>query len=241
MRTTIKWMLMIVALAVSIMAAAPGVRPVTASRNNRTLTAVTESGQTYLAARELGVDLDFPAGQSGKGQLYILFEPSTGFFLQIFGWERNDYPRTWIAQQEARSRVGVTADRLVIVTFSDGAGIIESTEKASNLDDAEAKSLKWIGDHLAQIETRTDRELYRATYRPLGRSDFPKGFLRPGLQHGSIEMIDPLPGLRVRLVDMVYKGGGWELTLESTETQRKAKVFVFRRGTEWFTGPIRSE
>ncbi len=92
MRNAMQLLLVTVALASQAMAAPPGVRPVTASRITRALSAIRDSSQTYLAAREIRLDMDFPSGNSGKGKLFILFEPSSGLFFHTYGWERNDYP-----------------------------------------------------------------------------------------------------------------------------------------------------
>jgi hypothetical protein len=80
----------LIAAAVFASAAAqtPGIRPVPDSRKDRALTANAAYGQTYLAARDLQVDLAFPGGGAGKGRGTIVFEPSTGFFFHRIEWAR---------------------------------------------------------------------------------------------------------------------------------------------------------
>jgi hypothetical protein len=229
MRNVMQSMLMAAALVASTMAATPGVRPVTSSRNTRALTAVNDSGQTYLAAREMQVDLDFPSGKSGKGKLFLLFEPSTGLFLHTYGWERNEYPAiAWIDDIETHSLVGVSADRLVIVNT---LGIRESTEKAASLDDAEAKSLKWMNEHLLDVEARLPGNVRVASLQ-LDSSGFPKGFFRE---------YNVMPGLPLKLVDMVRQGNGWDLTLESTEHHRRVKLLISPQGNTWVHGFARPD
>jgi len=219
-------MFLTVAFSASGLAVASGVRPVTGSRRDHTLTAITESGQTYLAGRELQVDLDFPSGKSAKGKLFILFEPSKGLFLQACGWEQRDYPAyAWMDDIKAYSRVGVTADRIFMVSANQAIVVVESVEKANSLDDAEAKSLQLVGDHLAETEARKPTSV-KATSLMIDRSDFPDGFFRG--------RYDPMGLLRVKLADMVWQGGEWDLTLESMDTHRQAKLRIIQQGSMWF-------
>ena len=140
-----------VLMACTWAAGSPGIRPVT--RNDRTLPAVAGYGQIYVTARDMTADVDFPSGRSGKGRLFIIFDSSSGFFLETFHWEPNAYPQLFLIDHVGSLyRIGVAPDRLLAVNFAYGVGISESSEKAQNLDDAEAKSLKWIGDHLPDVE-----------------------------------------------------------------------------------------
>jgi hypothetical protein len=215
-----------VALAGAAFAAAPGVRPVSQSRTTRSLTAVGTTGPTYLAAREVQVDLDFPDGSSGKGILYVLFEPASGLYFHTLGWKRDaNLDFAVIDHVEAYSRVGILPDCLFIVTFAMGIVIQDSAERAGSLDDAEAQALKWYADRLPQVEDRSYRNPTTNTDFPVVRSDFPKGFFREGLD---ARLAPP-----VKLVDMVRKDDGtWLLTLESTEdpsAHHRAAV-ILRRG-----------
>jgi len=54
------------------------------------------------------------------------------------------------------------------------------------------------------------------------RGSFPAGFFRAELVFGSMPIVNSMPFLPVKLVDMAHKETGLELTLESTERQRKA-------------------
>ena len=148
----------VVAVSTVALAAAAGVRPVAGSRSTHSLSVAMVSGQRYLAAREMQIDLEFPDGKTGRGRLYLLFEPVSGLYLHNFAWERDSYPTyDFIGHVEAHGRVGTTDDRLFIAFFVDGVGILDSTEKAASMDDAETRSLKWYADHLSQVEDRSDR------------------------------------------------------------------------------------
>src|SRR6266540_3465995 len=75
-----------VTLAAAGMAAPPGIQPNTGGKSDRSLTAITRTGKTYLAGRELSVDLGFPSAKIAKGKICILYEPSTGLFLHYLEW-----------------------------------------------------------------------------------------------------------------------------------------------------------
>jgi hypothetical protein len=221
-----KLTLVAIMLAAAAFAAAPGVRPVSQSRTTRSLTAVGTTGPTYLAAREVHLDLDFPDGSSGKGILYILFEPASGLYFHTLGWKRDaNLDFAVIDHVKAYSRVGILPDCLFIVTFAMGIVIQDSAEQAASIDDAEAKSLKWYADRLTQVEDRSDRGQTTTTNLPVSRWDFPKGFFK-----GELDSRGVAP---VKLVDMVRKDDGtWLLTLECTDdpsAHHRAAV-ILRRG-----------
>src|SRR5579863_5996857 len=97
-------------------------------------------------------------------------------------------------------------------------------EKASTLDEAEEKSLSWIGNHMSNVEARS----YKTCVLPAVRSSFPKGFFQ--------SEYDARPLLPVRLTKLEWLDGDFILTLESTERtpdkQRKSRrpsSSLFRR------------
>jgi hypothetical protein len=199
------------------------------------MTAITVSGPSYLAAREMQVDLEFPNGKFGKGRFFLLFEPVSGLYLHTLGWERDAYPTyDFIGHVEAHGRVGIAGDRLFIAFFGDGVGILDSVEKAASIDDAEARSLKWYTDHLAQVEDRSYRGQLTSTNIPISRFAFPKGFFHS--EH------DSRPGLPVKLLDMAPgEKGAWVLTLESTDDPTdhpRAKILIHRTYGSWGTPGI---
>src|SRR5690349_11651153 len=108
MKRTSKYIIMTTVLGYGWgLGAIPGARPVPGSRNDHALTAARESGRTYLAGRELQVDLEFPSGRSRKGELIVLFEPSTGLFLRILHWAANEYPKKPWTDIDAEWQFGV--------------------------------------------------------------------------------------------------------------------------------------
>jgi hypothetical protein len=239
-----KLSLIAVTFSAVAIAAAPGVRVVGGSRSTRSLTAASVSGPTPLVARDMQVDLDLPSGKSGKGRLYILFEPLSGLYLHNFDWEPYFYPTyPFIDLVEAHYKVGVTDDRLFYVGFLMGVVITESAQKASSLDDAEAKSLRWYGDHLPQVEERSYRGQTTITPLRIDRSDFPVGFFNSQLSSRPAQ---------VKVVDMVRADGAvpvlfgnetsrWVLTLESEEDagpHPRAKVILRRAGDSWLQSPV---
>jgi hypothetical protein len=193
------------------------------------------SGPTYVAAREVRVDLDFFDGKSGKGVLSVLFQPSTGLYLHALAWEPDGYPKyDFVGHLEEGCRVGVDRDRLFIAAFANGVVVNHSIEKATSIDDAEAKSLKWYADHLPQVEDRSYRGQTTNTVLALDRFESPKGFFQ--------SEIDSRPGLPVKLVDMAWNGDdAWVLTLENTEgstAHPRANLVIFRSGGAWSRGRV---
>jgi hypothetical protein len=197
------------------------------------MTVITVTGPRYLAAREMRVDVEFPDGKIEKGRLYLLFEPISGLYLHNFAWGK-DVSYDFIGHVEVDGRVGIDGDRLFIAFFGNGDGILDSTEKAPNIDDAEASSLKWWADRLPQLEDRSIRGPGTSTNIPISRFAFPKGFFHS--EH------DSRPGLPVRLLDMVpAEKGAWVLTLESTDDptdHRRAKILIHRTYGSWGTPGI---
>jgi hypothetical protein len=229
MTSVIRSMISIAGLSASLVGAPPGVSLVAGSRQDRTLAATTSLGQTYLAGREMQIDLTFASGKSAKGMLHILFEPRSGFYIQVTGFlpGRPGERYSWIDALAPRTRFAVTPDRIVILTlWPEKVEIIESREKAASLDEAEAKSLQWNGDHLAALEARTH------TYKSYGyvheafrlsRFEFPKGFFQS--EYWSVGSPP------IRLIDFVRKDDfHWEVIMQCTETGQRAKMSLFRRG-----------
>lgn len=223
---------LIATLTASAMSAAVGARPVSFSRIDRVLTADIQLGGTYLAARELGVDVEFPDGVTGKGKLAILYEPASGLFFQIFNWERADYPQaSLVAAVNAGQRVVVTADRIIVVGFASGPAVADSQEKASSLDEAERMAMKWISDHLKDIEIGTVRSSF--VHLPVDRGEFPAGFVREFDAGGVI---------RTKLVGIERRGArSLDLTIESLDTHRRAKLLVSHTGKTWSRGVVRPD
>jgi hypothetical protein len=222
------------ALAVPVPVASQGLSSLAASRTDRPLTGTNALGATYLASREVLVDLSFQRGGAGKGKLFLLFDPSTGFFFHNLSWELTAPPRhSWI--DPSQFRYGVSPERLLLLRFIRNAiTITESTEKAASMEDAEAKAIRWYRDRLSQVEARTmKREDLGFLHQDLsiGRSGFPPGFF--------VTVMDPRPGLPLKLIDFVRRSDThWEVTLENTDNRRRAKTHLVRRANIWTIGPF---
>ena len=219
MKNVVLLSVLTIALCAPCLAAPPGVQPVPGSRTDYALTAGMQSGETYLAGRDLKVDLNFLSGKSAKGKLFILFEPASRLSFWTYGWEERGYPAVgWMDHIKTYSRVGVAADRLFIVSFAQGIVIAESSEKANSIDDAETQSLKWVGDHLAEIEARSPVTI-KVTSLAMDHSFFPEGFFRSPWEPA---------GMRVNLIDMEWQRGEWALTLQHMDTKKTTIVWIGR-------------
>lgn len=214
----------LITLTLAAVWAAPlGVRPVADSRITRDLPGTNDIGSVYLLGRELKVDLTFSSGKNGKGLLFIAFEPSTGLFFQGLRWEANDYPRvSLINELPSQGRFLVTKDRLLLISVaSNGVMLHETTEKASTLEDAEARSLAWIDSHLADIDTGKSSGPVRSTYLRMSPAMFPKGFFPEG---------DVRAAFSLNITDIARKDKGWEITVEAVDTDMKGRLFLGDKG-----------
>jgi len=239
-RNSARSILVVVALAASAFAAPRGIHPVAASRTDRALTAASPWGQTYVAEREVHVDLDFPSGKTGMGTFFLWFEPSTGFLVQTSLWVEHEYPKRWWTDNPKNSDlvahllVGVTTDRLVVAGAARGnIEILDSAEKAASMDDTEAKTLQWASDHLAELEVKRGSHRPLVTELELSRWEFPEGFFD--------SWFDSFGIVPIALVGLAPRDDSWELTFESTETQRRATLLVTQRKNGWTRGPIQVE
>lgn len=220
MRTAIQWTV-IFTLAPYATAQPAGVHAET--RQTYNATAITSSGETYLAMRDVQVDFQFPMPKQGKGALFILFEPRTGLYERTLDFSLAEYPQ--IPPRNglpAHMRVGVTAERMTVVAFTNpGVFMLESTERAASLDEAEVKSLRWAGDHLAEIlELRMPKSLLGRMFDDL----FPDDFF-------SKRAWAALGRFPLKLITLTPHDGRWDLVFESTENQKRIKVPINRFGS----------
>lgn len=199
------------------LAAPPGISVVTGSRHDIGLTVVTSLGEGYLAGREFLIDIHFPNGDIGKGKLYIMFEPSTGCFLQYLDWAaKEEYPKdSWFRSIAESGRFVISDNRLVLIEIKTQIpphiSVLESsTEKADNIDGAESRSLGWYRDHLLALRERSYKAEtfgYLAEIVPIL---MPNGF------YGNWIM-SQAPYVPLRLIDIVrVSGTRWNLTLENS-------------------------
>jgi hypothetical protein len=220
---------LIAVLAVRGTADSSAVRPLPETRDTRPFPAVDAAGHTFVTTREVKVELGTSDGRTIVGRLGIIFDPSTGFFFHQVSLYHEFLP--WRDYLSSSARIGLSADRLIVVTFGNGVGILESTEKAADINEAEAKALQWIGDHLNEPETRS----YRSAVIRVARWDFPKDFFQ--------SEIDSSPVPPAKLVDMLAHDSGWDLILESVDGDakvgpKKASVFIFRQGEMWVRNKV---
>jgi hypothetical protein len=229
MRSKLVLGFVIAAAAATAAAAAPGIRQVMGSTSDRAVPVTTALGESYASAREMRVDLDFPSGKSGKGTLFIIFEPSTGYFFRIFRWDGSDYPpASQSGDFVAGSWLGASTERLLIFTNGNPWLVIhESSEKAASLSEAEASSLKWAAGHLAEIEARKNE--YRTASMDLRFLHDLPGFLPDEPQAAG--------GLPIKVIGIAPADKRWEVTIQGRWT---AKVRVDDNYGVWgFSGYTR--
>ncbi|MCZ2152034.1 MAG: hypothetical protein LC126_30185 [Bryobacterales bacterium] len=229
-----KYAIFTAALAAYALAAPAGIAVVPGGRRDIGLTAMTSSGEGYLAARETRVDIAFPDGRSGRGTLYVVFEPSTKCFLQTIFWaQKAEYPSdSWFNSIARTGGFIVSHDRLVLVTLKDPRfpyiSILESSpEEADNLDDAESRSVRWYRDHLSALEARKyTPESFGYVVEKVAIW-VPSGFFESDLNMDARGHV-PLKFLNIARVN----DSEWTVTLESTENprnHRRLQVPIYKR------------
>ncbi len=220
-------------LAWAAASGATGVYPKPETSKAVSLLAVNELGQTYLAAKEVRIDLEFGSGKKGKGTLAVLFEPKTGYCYHELGWWPDEFPPSQIDMIERLGlQVVVSATGLGIIGVnSQEINVSGSTEKAGSLDDVEKQAIRWAGAHLDEVETRSVMpSVTRFSFR--GPFSLPKGFF--------VEDSSAYPsaaGFRrpAKLLGVGYRDGYWEVRVENTSTHRVAVMPIQQHpdGTWW--------
>ena len=202
------------------------VRPIADTRSTQAFPAINTLGPTHITVRQLWVDLNLPNGAKGRGRVEILFDSTTGVFFHMFQIERNSALASWTDYFLASTRIVSAPDRILVITFGNSAGVLESIEKAASLEEAESKSIEWINNHIDVPETMS----YESIVIGILRSDYPKGFLPEGSE------LDATGYLHVKLVDVIPDSGGWDLVLQSPNSGSpppKAMVRIERKGKMW--------
>jgi len=205
----------------------PGIIVQAGSKSERALSVLGKNGQAFLAAREASLDISFLDGTKGQGKLVIFFDPSTGFNLTMVGWDRQDSSARSYLDSLAQTRFIATPERLIMISFgATGLSILESTDKATSIDEAERMTLKWHSDQLPHVQQRRisykDRG-YLQEHIDLLRIDFPKGFFNSNF--------DVRPSLPVQIVDILRSDDlNFDVIMKSTDNQKRCKMSIFRRG-----------
>lgn len=215
-----------------------GIQPNTNGRNDRAFAAITRSGKTYIGGREVPVNLAFPSGKAGNGKLCVFYEPSSGFFIHYLDWSPSPSRTSCLDVAASGSRLVLGSDRLAMVWVGGNRiTIIESSEKAANLDDAESKSIGWHGPRLGGVEKRSVDIPGTVSRIPLLYKDLPKGF---------VEQLDSRPAPPLRPADVIQKDDThWDLVIENFVNHKKATAEIIRQKpfatpSWWVHGPFRS-
>jgi len=170
------------------------------------------------------IDFSFANEAMGKGRLGIVFDPLSGFYSSTVDWNRSQYPKPNLIGSQVRFIV--MNDRLVGIDWTgNGLLIVESTDRAPNLNAAEAAALRWYSDNASSVERglARPRDLgYLTNHLQIFQFEFPKGFFKSESY---------ARGMPLRIDDVVWRDeNDLSVVFTSTDTGRKAGVGVFRRG-----------
>jgi hypothetical protein len=211
-------------------AAPPAVREVMGTAGDQILTALSDRGDTPVNVSETRIDLDFPSGKSGKGTLFVVFEPATGQYFWNVDWQKDDYPQTSETDRLRKGSefVASTAHGLSILDPGNPFLFIrEVSSKAESSNAARQDALNRAIEHIADIEARANP--HPKAYVDL-RGAFPPGFIPEGPRSE--------PALPVKLIRVERKSGWWDfsgkprnagawvLTYECRESDFKVKLTI---------------
>lgn len=192
-------------ITLSLAAAMGQLSPIPTTRYDHAISAKADHGEIFIAAREMLVDVIHtnPNWRSGKGALVILFDSSSGYFhWSLAPVPKNEQTANMTRGYGTLARAYVAADRFVQFGFGYPDLVIkESTAKANNLDDAEAKALSEATRRLpVRLGYKSDDRVIINLVKLL-----PQGFAAPPGQPN----LGPL-----KLLDVSHKGNTWEVILQ---------------------------
>jgi hypothetical protein len=144
-----------IALLLQAAAGVPPVRPIE-RLSDSSLPAITESGDSFVLTREVKLEVDTPELGVMVGRLFLIFDRSTGHYLRALNWSKGEGPvgSSYTDMFRDHAHIGATSQRIWAffaprAFLAPGATleVWQGLEKAENLDDAEAKTLKWVAVH----------------------------------------------------------------------------------------------
>lgn len=137
-------------LAILLLALAPAALgqfiPDEASRTTRPFPAFTRNGKPTTQAREVLLQGWDYKGTAVMGNLFVLFDSRTQYFLWMYGSRATNPGKIYVADLLATlSPAYITDKALVLICLgTPGLQIWESSKKASSLDDAEQQALSTL-------------------------------------------------------------------------------------------------
>lgn len=184
------------------------------SRSEYALRATTSKEEVLLEASDLLVDFKYPNGKEGRGDLLVLFDKSSGHFVWHYGSPYMDMtrPKRRLAELFAHDSIAyVESDRIVIWKVMEGGGlrIDESSRRAENLYDAEAKALREVTGQLENIE------------RGRGAKEYKELFLQ--LTHDFLSPKNSATWGPLKLLGVSRQDGRWQVIIEG---QWKVKAIL---------------
>lgn len=207
------------ALASALAAPPPGITEVMGTAGDREVEISADQRVTRAAARERRIELVFPDARTAKGTLFVVFEPSTGYFYWNVEWKKGDYPETSQLDHLASGStfVGLTDRGLSLLNGGPcGLFIREARDKAQSIDAAYQEALSRASQHLGEIESY--KNLYPKAYVDL-RTGWPRGFVANGPRS---EACPPIKLVHAEHVSEPWEflgkpqtEGGWVLTYEA--------------------------
>jgi hypothetical protein len=207
----LKIVLVASALVLPAIAAGNNLTPIQGTKHDHDLVVKSDTGDSTITAREMLVDVTYTDGRPRKGALVVHFDSSSGRYLWEFGLvSMTDTASTVTTFYGTTAYIYKASDRLIIFGWYRTPLVIhESTTKANNIDEAEAKSLSEAIIRLpAKLLHSTDDRVVIDTAKLL--------------PHEFIMACELCSGpAKMKLLDVAHKGNTWEITIQG---QWKEKI-----------------
>lgn len=162
-------LLIVCVLAISAMAQDVQLRPIEVRPVSKAIHAVRtvegkDEADVQLLVGSVLLEVKMPRGRSDKAELFVLFDPATGFYQWFFTTSIEPTRSVYLADFTSPSGHKVAyADKEGLTVFEAGwpaLGVRESRARAQSLDEAQAKSLREAAAWLPDFE-RGDKAKWR--------------------------------------------------------------------------------
>lgn len=160
--------LIVSTLPATAMSDAGDLKPIASARTEEVISAFGPVGRMLVPAREILVEGRYPDGKATAGNLLILFDPSSGYFVWSCqtswvspeprgGGRPAGLHKLHLIEEAKHDRMAIYADKDRLTGFSLMAYprdvyIRQLTQKASNIYDAENRGLREATDLLSSLE-----------------------------------------------------------------------------------------
>ena len=184
-----------------------GVTPIPFGVSDRSISGRNQYGDVQIQTQELLLDLVYSSGMTGRGDLVVMFEQTTGQYLWHFvELRRGEFPTQSLADGYLKeSKIFVASDRMVMFHAQTGSILIrESVTRAGSLRAAVAAASQELDMALGEIEKGSSGSYFKK-YVPVSLRLLGNDFLNPHRR----AVLDS-----IKILDVMRLEENWQLTLQ---------------------------